>query len=223
VAGSRWWLGGGKRVFDLAVAGALAIITLPLTLACAGLVGSLDGLPVLFRQTRAGRFGRRFQILKFRTMRSGPGSLVTAAGDPRVTTLGRLLRRTKLDELPQLWNVLRGDMSLVGPRPEVPTYAERQAHAFRAIADLRPGMTDYASVIFADEETVLREHEGEPGYYEHRLLPRKLALARLYRRRASLRTDLALLGSTALLVLGKRLGASPFMGERFVARARSAT
>jgi perosamine synthetase len=208
VAVSRWWAHGGKRAFDLFAAALLAPFVLLAGLLCAGLVLTVDGPPVLFRQTRVGRGGRPFEILKFRTMRPGPGPLVTGSGDPRVTRLGARLRRAKLDELPQLWNVLRGDMSLVGPRPEVPVYVAARARDYRAIAALRPGITDWASLVFEDEESVIRSHAGDPEFYERVLLPRKLALARLYQRRLSWRTDLAILTGTVNLVLLRRRGAS---------------
>ena len=207
-------------MFDVVVAGVLGAVTLPVTLICAALVRSLDGSPILFRQTRVGRFVREFQILKFRTMRSGQGPLVTSRGDPRVTPLGRRLRRAKLDELPQIWNVLRGDMSLVGPRPEVPMYVAARARDYRAIAGLRPGMTDWASLLFRDEEAVLRAHASNPGFYEETLLPRKLALARLYHRRLSCRVDLSILAATAGLVLGARARGAGGLGPFLAARAR---
>lgn len=200
-----------------AVIGAAA---LPILVVCAILVWWVDGRPVLFRQTRVGRLGRTFEILKFRTMRLGDGALVTQSGDPRITGLGRRLRRTKLDELPQLWNVLRGDMSLVGPRPEVPTFVAAQARLFRAIAPLRPGMTDWASLIFRDEEEVLRAHAGDAGFYQRRLLPRKVALARLYHRRVSWGTDLGLVAATGGLLLGLGGVVPTLLGPAFVARAR---
>jgi len=222
VAGvSSWWARGGKRIFDLLAGLVLSVVLLPVAAACALLIRTLDGPPVLFRQCRIGRHGASFYILKFRTMTPGPGSLVTSAEDPRITPLGGRLRRAKLDELPQLWNVLRGHMSLVGPRPEVPAYVAREPRAYRALADLRPGMTDWASLIFHDEELVLRRNAAIPDFYERHLLPRKLALARLYHVHLSCRTDLGILGATGCLILGlHRLGAS-LLGRRFVASARA--
>lgn len=204
----------------MVVAGVLGVVALPVILVCAALVRVVDGSPVLFRQARVGRGGRGFDILKLRTMRPGDGSLVTSSGDPRITPLGRRLRRAKLDELPQLWNVLRGDMSLVGPRPETPNYVRIQPRGFRAIAPLRPGLTDWASLVFQDEEAVLSRHAGEPGFYETRLLPRKLALARLYHRKVTPHLDLVILGATALLVLGGRPMVGTVLGRNLVSRAR---
>ena len=217
---SRWWARGGKRAFDVLATVALGIFALPLGLGCACLVWAVDGAPVLFRQTRVGRGGRHFRILKLRTMQPGAGPLVTTGGDPRITPLGARLRRTKLDELPQLWNVLRGDMSLVGPRPEVPPYVAVRARDYRAIGRLRPGVTDWASLVFRDEEAILRAHAGDAGYYERVLLPRKLVLARLYHRRLSWRTDLGIVAATAGLVLGCVSRGAGGLGPALVSRAR---
>jgi lipopolysaccharide/colanic/teichoic acid biosynthesis glycosyltransferase len=216
---SSLWHRGGKRAFDIAAACGFGTLALPLIVASAGLLWVFDGRPLFFRQVRSGRFGRPFQILKLRTMRPGEGRSVTSAGDPRVTAVGRWLRRTKLDELPQLWNVLRGDMSLVGPRPEVPMYVGAQPRSFRAIADLRPGLTDWASLVFRDEESLLSTRAAVPFYYERHLLPRKLALARLYHRRMSPRLDVALVLASICLPLRLTGLVTGVLGERFVTRA----
>jgi len=209
-----------KRCFDVVLSAVLLLALLPLLALCGLLVLLVDGPPVLYRQVRVGQFGRPFRIVKFRSMRSAPGPQLTVAGDHRVTPLGRVLRRTKLDELPQLWNVLVGEMSLVGPRPEVPGYVETQPRGFRAIRQLRPGITDWASLAFADEENLLFAHASDAGFYAQVLLPRKLALARLYQRHRSLSLDLALLGATVALAL--RLGAPMrrLAGSALLARAR---
>ena len=171
-------------------------------LLCAAAVWIADGRPILFRQERIGQHARGFRILKFRTMRTGLGPDVTVAGDERVTRVGRVLRQLKLDELPQLWNVLLGEMSLVGPRPEVPRYVSGERRDYRAVLMLRPGITDFASLVFRDEEELLRRRVAEPGFYQQVLLPRKLLLARLYKRRRSLLLDVHLLLATACTLLG---------------------
>jgi lipopolysaccharide/colanic/teichoic acid biosynthesis glycosyltransferase len=169
----------------------------PLLLLCACAVRWFDGPPVIFRQTRVGAEGRPFTILKFRTMHAGtPGPQLTASGDPRITRLGRSLRRFKLDELPQLLNVFLGEMSLVGPRPELPAYADQHAAVYRRLGRMRPGITDWASLAFRDEEALLARNAGIPDFYVAVLLPRKLALARLYRRHASAWLDLRLVLAT---------------------------
>lgn len=191
-----------KRLGDVVIAFVALVLLAPLLLLCALLVRLLDGRPILFRQERQGHDGRRFRIMKFRTMRPSAGALVTTAGDARVTPLGRQLRRWKLDELPQFWNVLVGEMSLVGPRPEVPFYVDRHPRLFRGIASLRPGITDWSSLILRDEERILALHATTPGFYEDVLLPRKIALARLYRRAGSMIIDLRILLATLFMVLG---------------------
>jgi len=168
-----------KRCFDILVAAVLLPVLAPVMLVCAMAVLFGSGLPILFRQVRVGQHGRVFWIVKFRTMRAAPGADVTADGDPRVTRVGRVLRRFKLDELPQLWNVLIGEMSFVGPRPELPGYVRLHQRMYGRILDLRPGVTDWASVAYRDEEDVLLAHAREPRFYETVMLPRKLALARL--------------------------------------------
>jgi lipopolysaccharide/colanic/teichoic acid biosynthesis glycosyltransferase len=209
-----------KRWFDVATAAGLLVIFVPVLAACLLAVGLFDGRPALFVQDRVGRGGRVFRIFKFRTMRREPGCDVTVAGDPRVTALGRWLRRYKLDELPQLWNVLRGDMSFVGPRPEIPAYVGRAAKAFRAVLSVRPGLTDWSSLIFRDEEDILASHAGEADFYERVLLPRKLALARVYVRRCSLLLDLRLILTTACFIWSGGKWKQYLLPQKLYARAR---
>ena len=153
-----------------------------------------DGPPVFFSQTRVGRRGKPFRIWKFRTMRAGSqGSVITAAGDRRVTRAGAVLRRCKLDELPQLFNVLKGDMSLVGPRPEVPEYVQLEAPIWQAVLQVRPGVTDLATLLYRDEEKLLGA-SGDPNtFYRETVLPAKLLLNLGYLRSRSFRRDLKLI------------------------------
>lgn len=190
-----------KRAMD--VAGALAglVVLSPLMVAIACAIRLRDGRPVLFRQARVGTDGP-FQLLKFRTMRPGPGLAVTAGADPRITPTGRWLRRTKLDELPQLLNVLRGDMSLVGPRPEVPEFVAHYSEAEREVLRYRPGLTDPASLAFRDEAALLGGAADPARWYREVLMPRKLALSLQYARRANPVTDLGVLAATAWAMLG---------------------
>jgi lipopolysaccharide/colanic/teichoic acid biosynthesis glycosyltransferase len=152
--------------------------------------------PALFRQERVGRHGRPFTMLKFRTMRAEPqpaGSLLTLAADARITGAGRFLRRTKIDELPQLINVIRGEMSLVGPRPEVARYVALYPPDVRAtVLSVRPGITDYAALAYRDESSLLASGDAE-AIYVSTILPRKLALYQRYVAEQSLRTDLQLI------------------------------
>jgi lipopolysaccharide/colanic/teichoic acid biosynthesis glycosyltransferase len=164
-----------------------------------------SGRPILFRQERVGSGFRRFHILKFRSMRSGHGASITVAGDPRVTRVGRFLRRTKLDELPQLYNVLRGDMSMVGPRPELPEYVERFHHRYRRVLTVRPGITDLASIHFRREEEILSRSVSPLREYSENILPAKLDLAEQYVSRHSLLADFSILLRTAgAIIRGSR-------------------
>jgi lipopolysaccharide/colanic/teichoic acid biosynthesis glycosyltransferase len=189
-----------KRVFDFVVAWAGFVVLLPVLAIIALAVAVSSPGPVLFRQQRVGLNGRPFEILKFRTMTHAPegqGPLVTAAGDRRITRVGRVLRATKLDELPQLWNVVRGDMSLVGPRPEVPRYvALYPPGVAEQVLSVRPGITDEASILYRDEAEILaRAADPERAYVED-VLPRKLEIYRRYAERHSLGGDIGILFRT---------------------------
>jgi lipopolysaccharide/colanic/teichoic acid biosynthesis glycosyltransferase len=210
----------GKRLTDVVVATVALVGLAPILLLCGLAVRLLNGPPVLYRQERMGRGGRPFRIAKFRSMRVATGGLVTVAGDARITRLGRILRRWKLDELPQLWNVLVGEMSLVGPRPEVPQYVARYPRSFRALAALRPGITDWSSLIFRDEEQLLTQHATAPAFYEQVLLPRKLALGRLYHRCRSGLVDARILLATLVTLTGPAVLGRVLAGRHLVRRAR---
>ncbi|MGH7896737.1 MAG: SDR family NAD(P)-dependent oxidoreductase [Candidatus Binatia bacterium] len=197
-----------KRAFDIVVSGAVLVVLAPLMAWIAFRVRRHDGGPALFRQPRVGRDGALFEVLKFRTMRAVSGPAITVAGDVRITHFGRLLRRWKLDELPQLWNVLRGDMSLVGPRPELPEFVRSYPEEAREILRLRPGITGPAQLEGIDEETELLAASDPESYYRSVLLPRKLAIDLRYVRAASFERDLTILARTItrLLVHGSRQG-----------------
>jgi lipopolysaccharide/colanic/teichoic acid biosynthesis glycosyltransferase len=182
----------------------------PILLLTAGLVAATSPGPVLFRQQRVGLGGRPFTLFKLRTMKVAPeGSQLTASGDARVTPVGRWLRRFKLDEIPQLWNVVRGDMSLVGPRPEVPRYVDPESPLWRQVLSARPGLTDPVTLRLRDEETLLAGVDDPERFYRERLLPWKLRGYVDYLERRSWATDLGVLGATALAVLRLRRPALP--------------
>ena len=199
--------GVGKRVYDLFFAALGLSILAPLFLLLGLLVKWSDGGPVFYRQERVGLGGRRFRIWKFRTMvvdADRRGIPVTRDGDPRITRVGRFLRKTKLDELPQLWNVLVGEMSLVGPRPEVPRYVERYSEAQRAILSLKPGITDLATLRFRNEEDLLRGAEDTEAFYLEYCVPRKIELNLEYARQAGLWRDTMIILKTVLPWLDRR-------------------
>jgi lipopolysaccharide/colanic/teichoic acid biosynthesis glycosyltransferase len=188
-----------KRAFDIVVSFLGLVVISPLLL-LAALVIKLDSPgPVLFRQERIGRGFHPFFIFKFRTMvpdPSGRGRLITVSDDPRITRAGRLLRKTKIDELPQLINVLKGDMSLVGPRPEVRQYVELFRNDYEQILKIRPGITDLASLKYHDEAAVLKQLENPEAEYCNRILPDKISLSKEYVKKSSFVFDLAVILKT---------------------------
>ncbi|MEM7633890.1 MAG: sugar transferase [Pseudomonadota bacterium] len=197
-----------KRVFDVAVSGLAIILLLPVFMIVAAAIKIDSHGPVFFRQSRVGRDGHLFRIFKFRSMVDGAaqaGSALTVHDDPRITRLGAFLRARKIDELPQLFNVFAGSMSLVGPRPEVPEYMEFYTREQRAvILSMQPGITDHAAVLFRDENEMLDGESDPVSVYRHRIMPIKYALYERYSREIGLLTDLRLISSTvALLVLPK--------------------
>lgn len=182
------------RLFDIVSSAAGLALLAPLLAVIAVLILCFDGPPVFFTQMRIGRQGRPFRIWKFRTMRRGTeGSPVTAGGDSRITRPGAVLRRYKLDELPQLFNVLRGDMSLVGPRPEVPEFVRLDTAIWQAVLQVRPGLTDMATLLFRDEEALLQGAADPSALYRDSVLPTKLVLNLAYLRSRSFWRDLKLI------------------------------
>jgi lipopolysaccharide/colanic/teichoic acid biosynthesis glycosyltransferase len=186
-------------------------------LAAAAAVKAGSPGPVFFRQARVGRDGKIFRIWKFRTMRHNPvpeGPAVTADGDPRVTAQGRWLRRWKIDELPQLINVLAGEMSVVGPRPEVPRYADRWPAVLRGtILSVRPGLTDPATLLFWREEDLLARAEDPEGLYLQQILPAKAAAYADYARTRTFLGDLRILLATLGALVGKNRIQQPNLAQ----------
>jgi lipopolysaccharide/colanic/teichoic acid biosynthesis glycosyltransferase len=190
-----------KRSFDLLASGAGLLVLSPVLLGVGLAVRLTSPGPALYRQERVGRRGHPFPLLKFRSMRLGAdqtGPLVTGEGDPRITRLGRWLRGRKLDELPQLWNVFRGDMSLVGPRPEVARYVSHYTEQQRRALEVRPGITDPATLEYRDEELLLGavEPAAREDHYIREVMPRKLQLNLRYLARAGFWSDLGVLART---------------------------
>ena len=201
-----------KRLTDV-VGSAVGLLLLSPVFALVALAVRLSGPgPVLFRQSRVGRGGRCFGMLKFRSMVSAAekaGPLVTASGDARVTVVGRLLRRFKLDELPQLVNVLRGEMTLVGPRPEVPRYVDIYRDRYAPLLQHRPGITSLCALALLREEHILGVSDDPESYYIDVILPRKIDAYRGELARQSFWRDMRTLAATVLPVRGLAPDASP--------------
>ncbi|MBH2014915.1 MAG: sugar transferase [Burkholderiales bacterium] len=194
-----------KRLFDLLLSSIGLLLLAPVLLLIAALIKLDSPGPVMFRQERVGRFGRPFHIHKFRTMQHAPagqGPLITVGADRRITRVGAVLRQTKLDELPQLLDVWRGAMSLVGPRPEVPRYVAHYPQALRdKVLSVRPGITDIASIEYRDEGAVLARAADPERAYIHEVLPHKLALAAQYVERSSVWLDAWLIARTVWAIV----------------------
>ena len=206
-----------KRGFDAGLALLGLALLWPLLAAIAIRIRLCDGAPVIFSQRRMGRFGRPFLIRKFRSMVvDAPrlGNSITAAGDKRVTRTGRFLRRFKLDELPQLWNVLVGEMSIVGPRPEVPEYVTLEDARWREVLSLRPGITAPASLAYLGEESMLARADDPERFYRESILPAKLELNLQYVRERGFISDLRVIGETLFHCFARTPANPEIPGER---------
>lgn len=197
-----------KRLLDLVISGAALLILWPFYLLIAVLVAAEDGIPVFYRAERGGYHGKTFRICKFRTMVKNAdkiGGGTTSFRDPRITKVGNFLRKTKLDEIPQLGQVFLGKMSLIGPRPELLRYVEQYQGEELEILQVRPGITDYSSVEFINlDEIVGTENADE--MYEKYVLKKKNALRVKYARTVSFKTDVYILFKTVVAVLEKAFG-----------------
>ncbi len=194
-----------KRTFDMCLAALALSLLWPLLAAVAVAVRLEDGGPVFYRARRVGRRRKTFLMLKFRTMVVNAdkiGASSTADDDPRITRVGRILRRLKLDELPQLFNVFGGSMSLVGPRPQVSWAVDLYSPEELQLLDVRPGVTDYASLMFHNEGEILRGSIDPDRDYLEKIAPGKMRLGLEYVRHQSVWTDIKLLGATFLAVCG---------------------
>lgn len=193
-----------KRTFDVAASTAGLFVLMPLLGFCAVAVKLTSPGPVLFRQDRVGRYGKIFRIAKFRTMswvQTPDHPHITVGSDPRILRLGKILRKWKLDELPQLWNVLVGDMSIVGPRPEVPKYvALYTPEERRIILSVRPGITDPSSIRMRDESTILAGQANPERYYVETILPAKVRISREYIASRTVVSDLGLILKTMVAI-----------------------
>lgn len=194
---------GLPRPVEIVLAAATLVLLLPLLVVCVVLIRLTSGPGVLFRQQRMGRQGHPFTLLKFRTMRpfTTGDPQVTAEGDARITPFGAFMRRTKLDELPQLWNIVRGDMSFVGPRPEALAYVDRAEPRWHQVLAMRPGLTDPVTISLRNEQLLLAQVQGDREvFYMRTLQPFKLTGYLEYASRRSWRSDLRVLWDTAVAV-----------------------
>lgn len=193
-----------KYIFDRLVSFLALLVIWPLLLLISAIIKlKMPGGPVLFSQERVGKDGKTFILYKFRTMEVGhSGSSVSVAGESRITPFGAKLRRTKIDELPELWNVLTGDMSFVGPRPDVRGYADRLAGEDREILRLRPGITGPASLKYRDEENLLALQENPQEYNDTVIYPDKVRINLYYLRHYSFAIDIKIIFCT---IFGKKM------------------
>lgn len=182
---------------DRVTAACVLIVVFPIVAISALAVVIEDGGPAVFRQRRIGQWGKPFDLLKLRSMRTASTGIgITALGDPRITRVGKVLRKYKLDELAQIWNILRGEMNFIGPRPEVPEYVDSCDPRWRVVLSVKPGLTDLASLVFCNEERVLSRQDDIDEFYRTSLLPRKLELSSRYIRTRSFTTDVKIIWLT---------------------------
>lgn len=197
-------MGRGGTILDRIVAFFSLLILSPFLFLISALIYFVDGPPVFFFQERVGKGGKRFYLCKFRTMvPDAPfrGKPITVGEDPRITFVGKILRKWKIDELPQLWNVLKGEMALVGPRPEVPSFVETYTEEEREILNYLPGITDPASLKYRNESEILTQVEDPIQYYRYTILPDKIRLSLEYQRRRTFFSDISLLFKTVFLLI----------------------
>jgi lipopolysaccharide/colanic/teichoic acid biosynthesis glycosyltransferase len=194
---------GLPRAFDVVLAGMCLLLTSPLLLASAVTVALTSRGGILFRQKRVGRHGHIFTLYKLRTMRrSDNGPQVTSGNDPRITGAGRFLRKTKLDELPTFWNVLKGDMAMIGPRPEVPRYVKLEDPMWQKVLAVRPGITDPVTLLMRSEEDLLAQVGGDTEeYYLRELQPQKMKGYVDYLQTRNWHTDLGVLCRTLVALI----------------------
>jgi len=195
-----------NRVFDILFSIFILLLTFPLAIVIAIIVKLSSRGPVFYVQERIGRGEKPFHLYKFRSMRSGyggEGTLLTVKDDSRITGVGHFLRRFKLDELPQFLNVLFGDMSVVGPRPEVPKYVKSYTPEMRRVFDYRPGITDPASIQFRDEPALLAASKEPEATYLEEILPQKVNMSLRYLARRTLLSDIGVILRTISIMLGR--------------------
>ncbi len=191
------------RLFDLLISILVLIISMPILIVVALLIKTSSKGPIFYMQTRAGRFEKPFKLLKFRTMKPNSDGVKITVGekDPRITKIGTYLRKYKLDELPQLINVIKGDMSLVGPRPEVFDYVNTYTEEQKKVLHIRPGITDRASIVFSNENALLAEQANPIEYYKKVIIPEKIKLNQSFIHQPTLRHYFSILFLTLRKIL----------------------
>lgn len=193
-----------KRCFDLFFSILGVIILLPFIIIIGILIKVTSDGPILFKQIRVTKDGELFNIYKFRTMKNNSegNKQITVGNDSRITSIGKVLRKTKLDELPQLFNVIKGEMSLVGPRPEVPKYVELYTEEQKNILKVYAGITDYASIYFSNESELLGKAKNPDKYYIEKIMPYKIKLNQKYIENMGIMTDMKIIFLTIFKVMG---------------------
>jgi len=190
----------GKRIFDFVSAFLGLLFLLPLLVLVALIIKVSSKGDVFYVQSRIGKSFKPFNLYKFRSMKEAKGLSITSKDDPRITSIGKFIRKTKIDELPQLLNVIKGEMSLVGPRPEVEKYVYIQEEAYRDILKVKPGITDLAAIEFRDEEEVLSQYEDKEEAYIKEIQPKKIALYNQYLKMISLQGDVKIILQTLKVI-----------------------
>lgn len=193
-----------KRLFDLVLSICGILFLLPFFIIVSILIKLDSDGDIIFKQTRVTKDGKEFKIFKFRTMRpdTEKQGQITIGADNRITSIGSFLRKTKLDELPQLFNIVMGDMSFVGPRPEVPKYVRMYTKAQKEILKVRAGITDYASIYFSNESEILGKQKEPEKFYIEKIMPYKIELNKKYIKEAGLITDIKIIFLTIFKVTG---------------------
>ena len=193
-----------KRLFDLVLSICGILFLLPFFIIVSVLIKLDSDGDIIFKQTRVTKDGKEFKIFKFRTMKPNTEKQgqITIGADNRITSIGSFLRKTKLDELPQLFNIIMGDMSFVGPRPEVPKYVAMYTQDQREILKVRAGITDYASIYFSNESEILGKQKNPEKFYIEKIMPYKIELNKKYIKEAGIITDIKIIFLTIFKVAG---------------------
>ena len=204
-----------KRLFDLVLSICGILFLLPFFIIVSVLIKLDSDGDIIFKQTRVTKDGKEFKIFKFRTMKPNTEKQgqITIGADNRITSIGSFLRKTKLDELPQLFNIIMGDMSFVGPRPEVPKYVAMYTQDQREILKVRAGITDYASIFFSNESEILGKQKNPEKFYIEKIMPYKIELNKKYIKEAGIITDIKIIFLTIFKVAGLIKNNNKFEGE----------